>query len=77
MKDIDWSKQHCGIHQGLFADVQMEMSDVAELILETFPENVSDKNMKTEEHAQRYLHGVDLFEQHIKILLHQKDKEKA
>lgn len=42
MKDIDWSKQHCGIHQGLFADVQMEMSDVAELILETFPENVSD-----------------------------------
>lgn len=42
MKDINWSEQHCGIHQGLFPDIQKNMADVAELILETFPDDVSD-----------------------------------
>lgn len=38
---IDWSKQHCGIHQGTFQDVIEHMPDLKEL-LETFPENPND-----------------------------------
>lgn len=38
---IDWSKQHCGVHQASFEDTLLLMPDVVP-ILETFPENTKD-----------------------------------
>jgi len=35
---VDWSKQHPGIHRGLWRDVTVLMPEVAELIKNTFPE---------------------------------------
>tara|TARA_R110000868_G_scaffold46550_4_gene153674 strand:+ start:521 stop:1012 length:492 start_codon:yes stop_codon:yes gene_type:complete len=39
---IDWSKQICGVHQASWNQLNYEMSDVADLILEAFPENPLD-----------------------------------
>jgi hypothetical protein len=41
---IDWSKQHCGMHQAPIVAVYRDMSEVGDLIDETFPktENVMD-----------------------------------
>jgi len=39
--NIDWSKQHCGVHQASFDDLIKLMPDLKEL-LKTFPENVND-----------------------------------
>jgi hypothetical protein len=36
---IDWSKQHPGIHRGLWRDVTVLMPEVAELIKNTFPDS--------------------------------------
>ena len=38
---IDWSKQHCGVHQADYADLLHHMPDLKE-ILKTFPD---DPNM--------------------------------
>jgi hypothetical protein len=38
---IDWTKQHCGVHQASFQDMIKFMPDLTELI-ETFPENPND-----------------------------------
>lgn len=38
MKSIDWSKQHCGVHQGTFEDIEELMPDLVPLILDTFPD---------------------------------------
>lgn len=35
---LDWSRQHCGVHQGTIGQVQVLMPDLAEL-LATFPDN--------------------------------------
>lgn len=39
--DIDWSKQHCGVHQGDYIDVIQLMPDLKDLIL-SFPDDLSD-----------------------------------
>lgn len=41
MIEIDWSKQHCGIHQGDLLDLVAFMPDLIPLI-KTFPENPED-----------------------------------
>lgn len=41
MKEIDWSKQHCGVIQGEYSDVIELMPDLKEL-MDTFPENPND-----------------------------------
>jgi hypothetical protein len=41
MKEVDWRKQHNGIHQGKYEDVIKYMPDLKEL-LNSFPENVND-----------------------------------
>lgn len=41
MKDIDWSLQHCGVHQASYDELMLHMPDLASLI-ETFPDNVYD-----------------------------------
>jgi len=41
MKDIDWSKQHCGVHQAHIEDLCYLMPDLVPL-LETFPDNAFD-----------------------------------
>ena len=41
MKEIDWTKQHCGVIQGEYTDVVELMPDLKEL-LETFPENPNE-----------------------------------
>lgn len=38
MSDIDWSKQHCGIHRGTYKEVLELMPDVGYLIADTFPD---------------------------------------
>lgn len=38
---IDWSKQHCGIHQGTYEQVIELMPDLIEIFL-NFPENPND-----------------------------------
>lgn len=38
---IDWSKQHCGVHQANIDDLLENMPDLKELI-KTFPQNPSD-----------------------------------
>ena len=38
MIDVDWSKQHCGVHHGSFEDVLTLMPDLKELMY-TFPDN--------------------------------------
>lgn len=38
---IDWSKQHCGVHQGTYDETIALMPDIKE-ILDTFPECVDD-----------------------------------
>jgi len=35
--DIDWSKQHCGIHRGTIGHVCEHMPDVFDMIANTFP----------------------------------------
>lgn len=37
---IDWSKQHCGVHQAPINQVAVLMPEVHEMILETFPDKV-------------------------------------
>ncbi len=37
---IDWSKQHCGLHQAPFYAVREHMSEVHQMILDTFPDDV-------------------------------------
>jgi hypothetical protein len=39
---IDWTKQHCGVHQATFHDLVGSMPEVAQMILSTFPNNVYD-----------------------------------
>lgn len=34
---IDWTKQHCGLHQATFYQVTQYMPEVADLIRDTFP----------------------------------------
>lgn len=41
MKQIDWSKQHCGVISARVEDVIKNMPDLEELIM-SFPENPSD-----------------------------------
>lgn len=41
MKEIDWSKQHCGIIHGQAEDVRNHMPDLREL-MDSFPENEND-----------------------------------
>ena len=42
MKQIDWSKQHCGVHMAPLSAVREFMPDVADLIDDSFPENSED-----------------------------------
>lgn len=39
---IDWSKQHCGIHQGDAWDLVCLMPEVHALVFDTFPEDMND-----------------------------------
>ena len=41
MKNIDWTKQHCGVHQASFEQLVELMPDL-ECIKDSFPENVND-----------------------------------
>lgn len=41
MIDIDWTKQHCGVHQADFLDLILHMPDLKGLI-QTFPDNPED-----------------------------------
>ena len=41
MKNIDWTNQHCGVHQASFKQLIELMPDL-ECINESFPENVND-----------------------------------
>ena len=38
---IDWTKQHCGVHQASYEDMMIHMPDLKELI-ESFPDNPND-----------------------------------
>ena len=40
--EIDWSKQHCGVHRSDWNSLAQSMPDVADLIIKTFPENVQN-----------------------------------
>lgn len=42
MKEIDWSKQHCGVHRATAEAVREHMPEVYELIEDTFPEDPLD-----------------------------------
>lgn len=42
MHSIDWTQQHCGLHQASWKDVCENMPDVAELIRESFPDNLEN-----------------------------------
>jgi hypothetical protein len=37
MTTIDWSKQHCGVHQAPISQVHVLMPEVARMIIDTFP----------------------------------------
>jgi len=39
---IDWSKQHCGVHQAEGKEMFELMPDIREMVLETFPERIND-----------------------------------
>lgn len=39
---IDWSKQHCGIHQGDAWDLLSLMPEVHSFVFDTFPEDMND-----------------------------------
>lgn len=39
MRDIDWSKQHCGVHRASIEDLKKLMPDVYCLVFNTFPDN--------------------------------------
>lgn len=41
MTNIDWSKQHCGVHRASFNDLLHHMPDLRDL-LSTFPDNPED-----------------------------------
>tara|TARA_R110002012_G_scaffold27095_2_gene87156 strand:- start:60 stop:563 length:504 start_codon:yes stop_codon:yes gene_type:complete len=41
MKEIEWNKQHCGVHQASF-DQLVELMPDLECIKDTFPEDVED-----------------------------------
>jgi len=41
MRKIDWTKQHCGVHQAQFKDLIRLMPDL-ECVRDTFPESVND-----------------------------------
>lgn len=40
--NIDWSKQHCGVHRASWNALKHEMPDVAELIWTSFPDSLID-----------------------------------
>lgn len=40
MNDIDWSKQHCGVHQAPIAEVFRLMPDLEHMIIKTFPDDL-------------------------------------
>lgn len=40
--DIDWSKQHCGVHRASWSGLIEHMPDVAKLVNKTFPESFGD-----------------------------------
>lgn len=42
MYNIDWSKQHCGVHQATGDQLFELMPDLKKMILETFPERIND-----------------------------------
>lgn len=42
MDEIDWSKQHCGVHQASFDDMIRLMPDVTDLVTQEFPLNPSN-----------------------------------
>jgi hypothetical protein len=42
MKLFDWKKQHCGVHRASWAQLQDNMTDVAHLVINDFPEDVQD-----------------------------------
>ena len=37
--DIDWSKQHCGVHQAPIGELTRLMPDLNDLVMSTFPDN--------------------------------------
>ena len=39
---IDWKKQHCGVHRATWDKLKVSMPEVAELILDDFPDVVDD-----------------------------------
>lgn len=41
-KNIDWSKQHCGLHKASASAVALHMPDVFDLLMRTFPERLED-----------------------------------
>lgn len=38
--NIDWMKQHCGVHRASWEDLAQYMPDLVKMIKETFPEDV-------------------------------------
>lgn len=40
--EIDWQKQHCGVHRASWGDFKSSMRDVAMGVKESFPEDVTD-----------------------------------
>lgn len=40
MSEINWSEQHCGVHQAPISEVAVLMPQVHSMILETFPDSV-------------------------------------
>jgi hypothetical protein len=39
---IDWTKQHCGVHQATIQEFAKHMPEVASMVVETFPEYADD-----------------------------------
>src|SRR5574342_1166564 len=42
MSEVDWSAQHCGVHQAPWSAVISQMFDVATLITHSFPDRFTD-----------------------------------
>jgi hypothetical protein len=42
MVNVDWTKQHNGVHRATYKDLCKLMPDVAEMVAVSFPENVED-----------------------------------
>lgn len=44
MKEIDWSKQHSGVHRATFENLKKHMPDVYEMVAESFPKDEDPNN---------------------------------